>query len=132
MPSVAATMNSIRENRSLPSVASDENSPPSAVKEKASLSPSQSFDDTKERSLQHSRVEIVRLTMFRTVCITIGFLYSTLSLFLDNLQMSSSGSNEHCRSVPVGSAKNQHEILRFLALDSINNPLQDTGSHVNP
>ena len=81
MPSVAATMNSIRESRSLPSVASDENSPASAVKEKTSLSPSQSFDDTKERSLQHSRVEIVRLTMFRTVCITIGFLYSTLSLF---------------------------------------------------
>ena len=46
--------------------------------------------------------------------------------------MSSSGSNEHCQSVPVGGAKNQHEILRFLALDSIKNPLQDTGSHVNP
>ena len=69
MPSVAATMNSIRESRSLLSLVSDESSTMPTPKKKV-LSPSQSFDDTKERSLQNSRVEIVRLTMFRTVCIT--------------------------------------------------------------
>ena len=70
MPSIAATMNSIRDSRSLPS--SDDSSViMSAPKERPVLSMSQSFDDTKERSLQHSRVEIVRLTMFRTVCSTV-------------------------------------------------------------
>ena len=70
MPSIAATMNSIRDSRSLPS--SDDSSViMSAPKERPVLSTSQSFDDTKERSLQHSRVEIVRLTMFRTVCSTV-------------------------------------------------------------
>ena len=68
MPSVAATMNSIRESRSLPSLVSDENGTTPTPNKKV-LSPSQSFDDTKERSLQNSRVEIVRLTMFRMVCI---------------------------------------------------------------
>ena len=70
MPSVAATMNSIRESQSMPSLVSDDDPAATAIKptDKRVLSPSQSFDDTKERSLQHGRVEIVRLTMFRTVC----------------------------------------------------------------
>ena len=68
MPRVAATMNSIRESSLLPSVPKDESSvTTSSSKESLPVSLSQSFDDTKERSLQHSRVEIVRLTMFRTV-----------------------------------------------------------------
>lgn len=70
MPSVAATMNSIRESRSMPSLVGDDDPAATAIKptDKRVLSPSQSFDDTKERSLQNGRVEIVRLTMFRMVC----------------------------------------------------------------
>ena len=69
MPSVAATMNNIRESTSMPCLVSEDGSTTAhATTEKGMLSQSQSFDDTKERSLQHSRVEIVRLTMFRKVC----------------------------------------------------------------
>ena len=71
MPSVAATMNSIRESTSIPCLVSDDGitaTEAQEIAEKRVLSPSQSFDDTKERSLQHSRVEIVRLAMFRKVC----------------------------------------------------------------
>ena len=78
MPNVAATMNSIKESRSmsLPTGAStsDENKRATAKpQDRPVLLSSQSFDDTKERSLQHCRVEIVRLTMFRTVCIINAF-----------------------------------------------------------
>lgn len=54
----------------MPSLVSDDDPVVTAIKptDKRVLSPSQSFDDTKERSLHHGRVEIVRLTMFRTVC----------------------------------------------------------------
>ena len=72
MPNVAATMNSIKESRSmsLPPGSSDENKRATAKpQDRPVLLSSQSFDDTKERSLQHCRVEIVRLTMFRTACI---------------------------------------------------------------
>ena len=77
MPKVAATMNSIRESSLLPSVPKDESRvTTSSSKESLPVSLSQSFDDTKERSLQHSRVEIVRLTMFRTVNCSHCFLVS--------------------------------------------------------
>ena len=82
MPRVAATMNSIRESSLLPSIPKDESSETTtSSKESLAVSLSQSFDDTKERSLQHSRVEIVRLTMFRTVCNGLLFGF-TLSNFM--------------------------------------------------
>ena len=86
MPKVAATMNSIRESSLLPSIPKDESSvTTSSSKESLPLSPSQSFDDTKERSLQHSRVEIVRLTMFRTVCNGLLFGFTLCNFMYGNL-----------------------------------------------
>lgn len=99
MPSVAATMNSIKERRSLSMGSDDSKTDSAAPKKKPALSSSQSFDDTKERSLQHSRVEIVRLTMFRTV----GQLRSVAA------------NTEHCGCLAASDKSGKFEILSELA-----------------
>ncbi|XP_068688097.1 alsin-like isoform X2 [Montipora foliosa] len=100
MPSIAATMNSIRDSRSLPSIPSDDSSVMmSTPKERPVLSTSQSFGDTKERSLQHSRVEIVRLTMFRTV----GQLRSVAA------------TTEHCVCIAASDKRGKLEVVSELA-----------------
>ena len=69
MPKIAAAMTSMKESISLPSLPAEPAGIPipGNKKGRGHLSPSSSFDDAKERSLAHCRVELFRITMFRKV-----------------------------------------------------------------